>query len=259
MSDCLLQTENLGKTYSSQKERGFQGIREVSIHIAAGECVGLVGESGAGKSTLARILVGLTEQDAGRFRYSIGRRNYQFGTSRRHRSQWRQVRHHVQIVFQNPFTSLNPALTVGRTLEEVLMVHDRRTPPAQRSERVHQILHEVGLPADVVSLVPSQLSGGQCQRVSLARALMVAPQFLILDEVTSALDVSSQMRILQLLRSLRDLRQLTYLFISHNLRLVRLVSDRVYVLKDGTIVDSFEASQENFSHPYSQKLFSRFS
>ncbi len=221
----------------------------VSLSVARGECVALVGESGSGKSTLGRMLAGLERTDRGAIRFE-GRSIETLAPDRRTR-----FRRTVQIVFQDPYASLNPRLTVGSALREVLAVH-RIARGGEAAGRVEELLDRVGLPAAAGRRYPHEFSGGQRQRIGIARALAVGPAILIADEPVSALDVSVQARILALLLELRRELGLGYLFISHDLAVVRLMADRVAVMKEGRIVEQ-GAAEEIYSrpaHPYTQAL-----
>ena len=207
----------------------------------------MVGESGSGKTTLGRALLGLQRRDAGSVSYRgepvAGPEVRQPGLRRR-----------AQIVFQDPQGSLNPRLTVESVLREVLLV--RGLPRGQADQEVAALLDRVGLSPDVATALPHALSGGQCQRVGIARALAMEPEFLILDEPVSALDVSVQARILNLLLDLQERLGLTYLFISHDMAVVRRMSDRILVLQGGRVVEAGPADRivRAPSHPYTRAL-----
>ena len=219
----------------------------VSIEVGAGESVGIVGESGSGKTTLARCLVGLETADAGDIEI-VGFAAEDF--SKLGRTDRRALRRAAQIVFQDPYSSLNPARTVGATLKEALSVAGR---PA---DEVSLLLDQVGLPGGYARRKPASLSGGERQRVAIARALAVGPRVLICDEPVSALDVSVQAQILNLLARLRQELELSYVFITHDLAVVRQVADRVYVLYRGEVVESGKADQilDNPQHDYTKRL-----
>ncbi len=225
-------------------------LDDVSLEVPRGEIVGLVGESGSGKSTLARCLMGLTTPDAGHMRFEGKDLDVWLSESRL------RYRRMVQMVFQHPDLALDPRYTVRRTIAEVLAIHgigDR----VDRADRVANLLERVHLdPAQVMDRLPRQLSGGQRQRVSIARAIAADPRLLVLDEPTSALDASVQTRILDLLLELRETEGLSYLFISHDLGVVRFLTERVVVLYRGEVVER-GVTEEVFAdpqHEYTRRL-----
>jgi oligopeptide/dipeptide ABC transporter ATP-binding protein len=221
----------------------------VSLAISAGTTVGLVGESGCGKSTLARAIVGLVPIASGQL--EIDGVDY---TSRRSRNN-RAFRKRVQMVFQDPYASLNPRINVGETLGEALITGGVRTRPARRARSL-EILEQVGLPTSALPRYPHEFSGGQRQRIAIGRALAAGPELIISDEITSALDVSVQATILNLLKELQRELGLTYLFISHDLSTVRYVSEYVAVMYLGRIVEiaHVDALFQTPQHPYTQSL-----
>ncbi|WP_449290364.1 ABC transporter ATP-binding protein [Oscillibacter ruminantium] len=201
-------------------------LRDVTFDVRNGEILGLVGESGTGKSTLAKAILGMVRPDSG------------------------EIIHHTkrpQIIFQDPYSSLNPAYTVAWILEEPLRIFGKYDGP-ERKRRVREILDRVELPEECLAAKPSELSGGQRQRVSIAAALIQRPKFLIADEPVSALDVTIQAQILQLLKKLNQELGLSYLFISHDLNVVYQLCDRVMVMKSGQIVEQGSV-EEIFNHP----------
>ena len=228
-----------------------RAVEDVSFEIRRGETLGLVGESGCGKTTVGRVLLRLMEPTAGSVRFA-GRDLATLG-----RAELRQMRRRMQIVFQDPYSSLNPRRTVGDAIGEPLFVHGLAK-GAEIERRVSQLLERVGLPGSYRSRYPHEFSGGQRQRVCIARALALEPEFIVCDEAVSALDISIQAQILNLLSDLRNELGLTYLFISHNLNLVRSVADRIAVMYLGNLVevasaaDLFSAPQ----HPYTRALLS---
>ena len=252
----VLEARRLAKTFSSRRSLGdvifrrpaeeLQALEGVSFGVAGGESLGIVGESGCGKSTLARCLVGLYPPTSGQTIY----RGRELG-ARRELSD----RKRIQIVFQDPYSSLNARMTIGQTLREVIKVH--RVEPSERVvARAGELLELVGLDADIADVYPRQLSGGQRQRVSIARALAVEPEVLIADEPVSALDVSIQATVLNLLASLRERLGLTLILIAHDLSVVRYLCDRVAVMYMGRIVE-MAPTEELFEaprHPYTKAL-----
>ena len=229
-----------------------KAVDDVSLTIKRGETLGLVGESGCGKSTVGRAIIRLYEPTAGRIVFD--------GVDITHESEsrLRETRRQMQMVFQDPFASLNPRHSVGRIVGEPIQVHGLAANRRELSEAVAELLERVGLPADAASRYPHEFSGGQRQRIGLARALAVNPAFIVCDEPVSALDVSIQAQIINLLESLQDEFGLTYLFIAHDLAVVRHISDRIAVMYLGGIVEISSADDlyENPLHPYTISLLS---
>jgi len=226
-----------------------RAVDGVSIGVQAGETLGLVGESGCGKSTVARALVRLVHPTSGRVRFE--------GTDLTALSDeaFNAVRPHLQMVFQDPAASLNPRLSARRMVEEPLRLHTGLG-AAERRERAEAALEEVGLGLELADRYPHELSGGQCQRVNIARALVTNPRLIVLDEPTSALDVSLRARVILLLQELRQRHGLSYLFISHDLATVRYLASRVAVMYLGVIVEEAPAGElfDRPSHPYTRAL-----
>jgi len=232
------------------RSRRTLALRGVNLDLYPGECLAIVGESGCGKTTLARVLLRLLPPSRGSVLFN-GREVFAFGSR-----DLMDYRRRVQIVFQDPFGSLNPKLRAGQMLEEVLMVHQRGLSAAARKERAADLLSLVGLQPEASTRFPHEFSGGQRQRLGIARALSVGPEVLVLDEPVSALDLSIQAQILNLLTDLRKSLGLTYLFIAHDLSVVRQVADRVGVLYLGEVVEIGPA-REVFTeplHPYTRGL-----
>jgi oligopeptide transport system ATP-binding protein len=244
-----LHHEFLERPWGGQVRR-IQALRGVNLDLLRRECLAVVGESGCGKTTLARILLRLVYPTRGTVLFQ-GRDIFGFGSR-----DLTEYRRRVQIVFQDPFGSLNPRLRAGQMLEEVLMVHQGSLQAPARKERVEELLSLVGLQPGAASRYPHEFSGGQRQRLGIARALSVGPEVLVLDEPVSALDLSVQAQILNLLMELQDSLGLTYLFITHDLSVVRQVADRVGVFYLGEVVEIGPAS-EIFAdplHPYTKGL-----
>ena len=226
---------------------------DVSFSVRRGQTVGLVGESGSGKTTLGRAIIRLVEPTAGAIRYEgveISRL--------RARAFW-PYRKKIQIIFQDPYNSLNPRLSVSEIVGEALEIHFPQMTRAERRERVAELLKQVGLLPEYLDRYPHEFSGGQRQRIGIARALAVKPEFIVCDEPVSALDVSVQAQIVNLLQDLQEELGLTYLFIAHDLAVVEHISDYVLVMTQGKIVEaaSAEAIYENPQHEYTRKLLAR--
>jgi oligopeptide/dipeptide ABC transporter ATP-binding protein len=227
----------------------IQALNHVDLEVRRGETLGIVGESGCGKSTLARCLVRLLEPDEGRILFE-GKDVASLGPA-----ELRQFHRRVQMIFQDPYSSLNPRMSVGQVLSEALSVH-RMRPTAEIPGRIRELLALVRLPADTAERYPHEFSGGQRQRIGIARALAVEPEVLVADELVSALDVSVQAQIINLLLQLQTRLQLTVVFVAHDLRLVRHISHRVAVMYLGKIVE-ISPCDELFAgprHPYSKAL-----
>jgi peptide/nickel transport system ATP-binding protein len=247
----LVRVESLGKVFQTRarRQRLVQALADVSLEIGAGESVGLVGESGSGKTTLARCLLGLEKPDTGSIVVDgIQAADYEALTARDRR----RLRRTIQMVFQDPYSTLNPSLTVESTLREALSEGDRR----ERGLEVAALLGRVGLPLHYAKRKPVALSGGERQRVAIARALAVRPKVIVCDEPVSALDVSVQAQILNLLKSIRDELGTSYLFITHDLAVARQVVERIYVLYRGNVVESgfVDDVLDNPQHAYTAQL-----
>ncbi|WP_428264415.1 ABC transporter ATP-binding protein [Haliangium sp.] len=229
-----------------------RAVDGVSLDVYDGETLGLVGESGCGKSTLGRTLLRLLDPTGGEIDFD-GRDITHLG-----QAELRPLRRQMQMIFQDPYASLNPRMTVGQAVAEPLEIHGLASGPTELRERVAALLEKVGLRAEAASRYPHEFSGGQRQRVGIARALAVSPRFVVCDEPISALDVSIQAQIVNLLRALQETDGLTYLFISHDLEIVRYLCDRVAVMYLGRVVELAPAAAlyERPGHPYTQALLS---
>lgn len=250
MSDTLLKVDDLVVEYRGQGFRPstFRAVKGVSFDIRPGETVGLVGESGSGKTTIGRAILGLAPVSGGTI--SFDGRDINQPSSRERRALTRDI----QVVYQDPYSSLNPALTIGDSLTEPMIV--RKTSRRDAETRVHELLDMVGLPGDSAARLPREFSGGQRQRVAIARALALDPRLIICDEPVSALDLSTQARVLELFLEIQERTGVAYLFISHDLAVVREMSHRVAVLYHGAIVEWGAGADVTSSpeHPYTQRL-----
>jgi len=245
----LLNVQDLRVTYRTPGQKPVEAVRGVSFGVDTGGSFGIVGESGCGKSSLARTIIGLQPATAGVLRFEgqdLGQMDAAAFT---------RYRRAVQMVFQDAVGSLNPRMTVRQTVEEVLRVH-RMCPPGRIPGRARELLDRVGLTETVLDAYPRELSGGQCQRVSFARCLALEPRLIIADEPVSALDVSVQARILNLVRTLQKELNLTVILISHDLAVVRNICDHVAVMRAGVFVESGKASDvlDAPQHPYTREL-----
>ena len=232
----LLKAKNLEVNYLTQKRflkrknKYFRAVKDLDIEVYYGSTTGLVGESGSGKSTLARALLGLEKSEGfiafeGKDLNTLNQKEKRF------------MKKDLQIVFQDPYGSLSPRKTIGEIVGEGLKVHEKGISKSEKESRILEALSEVELENSFFYRFPHELSGGQRQRVAIARAIILKPKLILLDEPTSALDVSIQMQIIKLLSSLQEKHHLSYLCISHDLRVIRALSDLVYVMKDGVVVE----------------------
>mgnify|MGYP003109149099 CR=1 FL=1 len=246
-SQSILSVENVVVEYGA-RDRGFKALKGVSLDVGHGECTGVVGESGSGKSTLGRAILGLAPVAQGKIRFDGQDITHLTGRARR------ELSRSIQVVFQDPYGSLNPALTVGDILTEPLTVAGESRLSARH--KVAEMIERVNLPGSVIDRLPSEFSGGQRQRIAIARALVRRPKLVVCDEPVSALDLTTQSTVIDLFIELQREIGLSYLFVSHDLGVVRRICHRVAVMQRGEIVEVGEADQitRKPRHPYSERL-----
>ena len=250
MSELLLESRNLSKDFPLGRGRRLHAVSEVLLQIHEGEILGLVGESGCGKSTLGRALIRLLQPTSGELFF-----RGENVTKLRERD-FRPYRRQMQMIFQDPYASLDPRMDVRALIAEPLQTHRVCATARQITARVLELMEAVGLPGEFLHRYPHQFSGGQRQRIGIARAIALDPALIVCDEPVSALDVSVQNQILNLLKELRDRKQLTYLFISHDLSVVRFLADRVCVMFLGRVCEIAPTASlyEKPLHPYTRFL-----
>ena len=256
MNDYLLEIQNLTKVFRVNSGKWLKyvdliAVNNVSFGVREGETFGLVGESGCGKSTLSKTALRLMEASSGSVLYQ-GQDIYKMKAR-----ELKKIRRHMQMVFQDPYDSLNPRLTLEELVSEPLIIHKYKDRAARR-RRVEELFFQVGIPPQLMVRYPHQLSGGQRQRLCIARCLALSPKLVVCDEAVSALDVSIQAQILNLFLDLKEQLGLTYLFISHDLSVVKFVSDRIGVMYLGRLVEAAETEElfQNVLHPYTYALLS---
>jgi len=251
MSELLLDVKDVVVEYPIKgfRKAPFKALKGVSLDIRPGETVGLVGESGSGKTTLGRAVLGLAPVTGGSILYK--------GADIAHlgRRERRALSSEIQVVFQDPYTSLNPSLTIEQILVEPLTI--KNIPAKEASRRVLSLLDQVGLPQSAADRLPREFSGGQRQRIAIARALALEPRLIVCDEPVSALDLSTQARVMDLFKEIQERTGVAYLFVSHDLAVVRNLSHRVAVMYHGEIVEWGDGDQVTArpTHPYTQRLF----
>jgi ABC-type glutathione transport system ATPase component len=251
MTETLLDIKDVVVEYPLKgfRKEPFRALKGVSLDIRPGETVGLVGESGSGKTTLGRAVLGLAPVTGGSIKY----RGQEI--SQASRAQRKELSHEIQVVFQDPYTSLNPSMTIEQILTEPLTV--RKVERHAANKRVAELLDQVRLPHGAAHRLPREFSGGQRQRVAIARALALDPKLIVCDEPVSALDLSTQARVMELFMEIQERTGVAYLFVSHDLAVVRHLSHRVAVMYHGEIVEWGDGEQVTGApeHPYTQRLF----
>jgi ABC-type glutathione transport system ATPase component len=251
MTETLLDIKDVVVEYPLKgfRKEPFRALKGVSLDIRPGETVGLVGESGSGKTTLGRAVLGLAPVTGGSIKY----RGQEI--SKASRAQRKELSHEIQVVFQDPYTSLNPSMTIEQILTEPLTV--RKVERQAANKRVAELLDQVRLPHGAAHRLPREFSGGQRQRVAIARALALDPKLIVCDEPVSALDLSTQARVMELFIEIQERTGVAYLFVSHDLAVVRNLSHRVAVMYHGEIVEWGDGEQVTGApeHPYTQRLF----
>ncbi|MEY3370730.1 MAG: hypothetical protein RLZZ361_1400 [Cyanobacteriota bacterium] len=257
-SERLIKVSNLSKSFTVSKNifgqatKKLRAVSGINLDILAGELLCVVGESGCGKSTLARLIINLIKPDSGSVEF-MGKNIFSLSAK-----ELIQARQNMQMVFQNPFSSLDPRYKIFDTIAEPLKIHRKNLSKSEIQKKVFELLKEVELDESIADKYPHQCSGGQNQRVSIARALTLDPQFIIADEAVSALDVSIQYKILELFKRIQKEKNISFLFIAHNLGVVKQIADRVAVMYLGEIVE-LGTTNEIFSnplHPYTKALIS---
>lgn len=248
----LLEVEGLKKYFQVGKGQTLKAVDDISFQIKKGQTLGLVGESGCGKTTVGRTLLRIYEPDAGKILFD-GK-----DISRGSKKEAKELTRRMQMVFQDPYASLNPFFTVGEIVEEGMKIHKMYHSETERMERVYELLEMVGLNKDHANRFPHEFSGGQRQRVGIARALALNPEFIVCDEPISALDVSIQAQVVNMLMKFQEEMDLTYLFIAHDLSMVRHIADQTAVMYLGTMVEygSTRDVYEHPVHPYTRGLLS---
>ena len=259
-SEALLRVEHLSKFFPVKKHRLFEeqsyvhAVEDVSFSVNAGETLGIVGESGSGKSTLARTILALTPSTSGDVYYQ-GEKITDFKVGH---AEQKRLRSQMQMIFQDPYASLNPKLKIGDAISEPMLANGQASSRAEAEKKTRELLEVVGLRPEVFDRYPHEFSGGQRQRIGIVRALAVNPKLMFCDESVSALDVSVQSQVLNLFNSLKNEFNLTYVFIGHDLSVVRYISDRILVMYLGKVMEitGYDQLFSEKTHPYTQALVS---
>ena len=253
MTEKLIEIKNLKQYFNVGKSNMVKAVDGVSFDIYRGETLGLVGESGCGKSTTGRSIIRLYDATGGQVLF-----NGEDVHGKKSKAELKKFNRKMQMIFQDPYASLNPRMTVADIIAEGIDIHGLVNNKKERMERVYELLETVGLNKEHANRYPHEFSGGQRQRIGIARALAVKPDFIIADEPISALDVSIQAQVVNLLKKLQREQGLTYLFIAHDLSMVKYISDRIGVMYFGKLVELANADDlyENPMHPYTQSLLS---
>ncbi len=240
------------KSFFFSKTQTLKAVNGVSFQLFEGETLGVVGESGCGKSTLARAIIGLVKSASGNILW-MGK-----DLTTQSEKEWKNLRSDIQMIFQDPLASLNPRMTIGNIIAEPLKIYQPHLTPAEVKEKVQAMMMKVGLLPNLINRYPHEFSGGQCQRIGIARALIVEPKLIICDEPVSALDVSIQAQVVNLLKSLQKEMNLSLIFIAHDLAVVKHISDRVLVMYLGNVVEMGNDDEvyNNTLHPYTKALMS---
>lgn len=248
----LIEIKKLSKHFNIGNKRVLKAVEDIDINIYRGETLGIVGESGCGKTTLGRTIINLYKPTKGKILYDGVDINSLKG------KEIKKFKKSAQMIFQDPYASLDPKMTIGDIIEEGLNVHFKNLTKEEKRDKVTELLHTVGLNAEHAARFPRELSGGQRQRVGIARALAIEPDFIVCDEPISALDVSIQAQVVNLLIELQKKKKLTYLFISHDLSMIKHISDRIGVMYLGSLVELSPSNSlyKKPLHPYTQTLIS---
>ncbi|KGI57089.1 murein tripeptide/oligopeptide ABC transporter ATP binding protein OppF [Campylobacter sp. MIT 97-5078] len=260
MKELLLEVKDLSVFYTIKSGEGFfqnkkikmKAVNKINFKLYKGETLGIVGESGCGKSTLAKALLGLNKDLSGSIVW-LGKNIEKQG-----KQEWKNTRKDIQMIFQDPLASLNPRMTIGDIIAEPLKIHFPNMNSKELKEKVQQMMQKVGLLPNLINRYPHEFSGGQCQRIGIARALILEPKLIVCDEPVSALDVSIQAQVVNLLKNLQEQTQLSLIFIAHDLSIVKHISDRVLVMYLGNLVEiaNYEQIYNETKHPYTKALMS---